>query len=129
SLFLSPAATLAQVPTQEIIQTSLQSPSQLAAVEWCVAGDLNGWNNNLDHMLDDGTNGDLIAGDGVYSLLMPIPSAGTYVWKAVECGNWDNAHPAQNSWVTTSSPNQAVIFTLDTNNYSLNAGMALLPAT
>lgn len=129
SLFLSPAATLAQVPTQEIIQSTVQSPSQLAAVEWCVAGDLNGWNNNLDHMLDDGTNGDLIAGDGVYSLLMPIPSAGTYVWKAVECGNWDNAHPAQNSWVTTGAPMQAVIFTLDTNDYSLNAGMALLPAT
>jgi len=38
-------------------------------------------------MVDDGTKGDFIAGDGVYSLAMSVPTAGTYDWKAVECGN------------------------------------------
>ena len=129
SLVLSPAASLAQAPAQEIIQGSSQTPSLQAEADWCFAGALNDWDNASDPMVDDGTKGDFIAGDGVYSLAMSVPTAGTYDWKAVECGNWGNAHPSQNSWVTTSSPKQAVTFTLDTNDYSLNAGMALLPAT
>ncbi len=129
SLFLSPAASLAQAPTPEFIQNPPQTANQLAAVEWCVAGDMNGWNNNLDHMLDDGTNGDLIADDGVYSLAIAIPTAGTSGWKAVECGNWGLAYPSSNSWFTTSAADQSVTFTFDTNDYSANAGMALLPAS
>ncbi len=129
SLFFSPAASLAQAPTPEFIQTVPQTASQLAAVEWCFAGDANSWNNSSDPMRDDGTNGDLIAGDGVYSLAIAVPTAGTSGWKAVECGNWGNAHPAANSWVTTTVANQAMTFTFDTNDYSLNAGMALLPAS
>ena len=133
SLFLSPVASLAQAPTQEVIQSSAQTPTQtpslMAAVNWCFASELNGWDNASTPMFDDGTNGDFLADDGVYSLAMAIPTGGTYQWKAVECGGWSNTHPAQNSWVTTSSPNQVVTFTLDTNDHSLNAGMALLPAT
>lgn len=67
SLFLSPVASLAQAPTQEIIQKPFQTANQLAAVNWCFAGEPNGWNNSSTPMADDGTNGDLIAGDGVYS--------------------------------------------------------------
>ena len=129
SLFLSPAASLAQAPTPEFIQSAPQTASRLAAVEWCFAGDANGWNNSSDPMFDDGTNGDLIADDGVYSLAIAVATAGTSGWKAVECGNWDNAHPAANSWVTTTVANQTVTFTFDTNDYSLNAGMPLLPAS
>jgi glycosidase len=129
SLFLSPAATLAQAPTQEIIQNPSQTANQLTAVNWCFASDLNGWNNSSTPMYDDGSNGDYIAGDGVYSMAMSVPTPGTYGWKAVECGNWGNGHPSANSWVTTGSPLQYVTFTLDTNDYSLNAGMSLLPAT
>jgi len=98
SLFLSPVASLAQAPAQEILQKPSQTDNQLTAVDWCVAGDLNSWNNTANPMFDDGTNGDLIAGDGVYSLAIAIPSADTSGWKAVECGNWDNAYPAANSW-------------------------------
>ncbi|MDY0125139.1 MAG: alpha amylase N-terminal ig-like domain-containing protein, partial [Anaerolineaceae bacterium] len=129
SLFLSPAASLAQALTQEIIQNPSQTANQLTAVNWCFASDLNGWNNSSTPMYDDGSNGDYIAGDGVYSMAMSVPTPGTYGWKAVECGNWSNGHPSANSWVTTGSPLQYVTFTLDTNDYSLNAGMALLPAS
>lgn len=108
-----------------------EPPEQLAvpqAVNWCIAGDMNGWNNSSTPIFDDGTNGDGITGDGIYSLAMPIASPGTYAWKAVECGNWGNTHPAQNSWFTTGAANQVVTFVLDTNDYSSNVGMALLPA-
>jgi glycosidase len=129
SLFLSPAASLAQAPTSEIIQKPSQIPILLAAGNWCVAGEMNGWNNASNPMYDDGTNGDLIAGDGVYSLSMAIPIAGTYLWKVVECGNWGLGYPSANSWFTTSTADQTIIFTFDSNDYSLNAGMALLPAS
>ena len=129
SLFLSPAASLAQAPTQEIIQSPIQSANHLASVDWCVAGDLNGWNNTANPMFDDGTNGDLIAGDGVHSLAIAVPTAGFSGWKVVECGNWDNDYPGENSWLITNNLDQLVTFTFDTNDYSLNAGMALLPAS
>lgn len=67
SLFLSPVASLGQATTPKLIQKTTQSNNQLAAVNWCFAGDANGWNNSSTPMADDGTNGDLIAGDGVYS--------------------------------------------------------------
>ncbi len=129
SLFLSPAASLAQTPTQEIIQSSPSTAVTQAEVNWCFAGGLNGWNNSSTPMVDDGTMGDLFPGDGVYSWGTTVPSAGDDSWKAVECGNWDNTHPAANSWFTTFVDNQWVTFTLDTNDFSANAGMALLPAS
>jgi glycosidase len=126
SLLLSPAASLAQSsPSAE--PASPPSALNLAGLNWCVAGEINGWNNSSDPMHDDGTHGDMLALDGVYSLMFTIASAGTYQWKAVECGNWGNAHPAANSWVTTSAANQVVTFMLDTNDYSANAGKPLLP--
>ena len=129
SLFLSPAASLAQAPIQEIIQSTPPTAGIMADVDWCVAGDLNGWNNSANPMFDDGTNGDLLANDGVYSLAFPVATAGYYQWKAVECGNWGLAYPSANSWFTTTAADQTVTFTLDTNDYSANAGMALLPAS
>jgi hypothetical protein len=129
SLFLSPAASLAQAPTQEIIQSTPPTAGIMADVDWCVAGDLNGWNNSANPMYDDGTNGDLLAGDGVYSLALTVATAGYYQWKAVECGNWGLAYPSANSWFTTTAADQTITFTLDTNDYSANAGMALLPAS
>ena len=127
ALLLTPAASLAQ----NISPSTLSSPplaATLAETSWCLAGAMNGWNNASDPMYDDGTHGDQLAGDSVYSLSLTIPSPDTYQWKAVECGSWGNVHPAANSWFITSAANQLVIFTLDTNDYSANAGMALLPA-
>jgi len=129
SLFLSPVASLAQAPTQEIIQRTPPTAGILADVDWCVAGSMNGWNNTANPMFDDGTNGDLIAEDGIYSLALSVPTAGFSGWKVVECGNWDNAFPGADSWLITNDLDQLVTFTFDTNDYSLNAGMVLLPAS
>ncbi|MEL7645593.1 MAG: alpha-amylase family glycosyl hydrolase [Anaerolineaceae bacterium] len=127
SLLLSPAASLAQ-SSPSSVPSSPPSALTLAEVNWCVAGSMNDWNNSSDPMYDDGTHGDLLAGDGVYSLSLSIALPVTHTWKAVECGNWGNTHPTNNSWFTASAANQAVTFTLDTNDYSANAGMVLLPA-
>lgn len=94
SLFLSPVASLAQAPTQEIIQNTPLTAGITADIDWCVAGAMNGWDNSSNPMYDDGTNGDLLAGDGIFSLEMSIATApATYEWKVVECGNWGLAYP------------------------------------
>ena len=130
SLFLSPVASLAQAPTQEIIQNTPLTAGITVDIDWCVAGAMNGWDNTSNPMYDDGTNGDLLAGDGVFSLEMSITSApATYEWKVVECGNGGLAYPSSNSWFSTSDVGQMVTFTFDTNDYSANAGIVLFPTT
>ena len=42
SLFLSPVASLAQAPTQEIIQSTPLTAGITADIDWCVAGAMNG---------------------------------------------------------------------------------------
>ncbi|HYF65582.1 MAG TPA: alpha amylase N-terminal ig-like domain-containing protein, partial [Herpetosiphonaceae bacterium] len=104
------------------------TPSAPAAVNWCVAGSFQGWNNASTPLYDDGTNGDITAADGVYSYRTAIGAAGKYEFKAVECGNWNNAFPGANSWFFTSEPDQSVLITLDTNNHANDAGVKLAPA-
>ncbi len=96
---------------------------------WCVAGDFNGWDNTSMPLYDDGTQGDLLADDGVFSLAVDIATAQRHEWKIVECGNWGNAYPSENAWLHTSLPNQTVTFTFDINDHSADAGWALLPTT
>jgi hypothetical protein len=55
---------------------------------WCLAGGINGWDNASDPLYDDGTHGDLIGGDGIFSLDYTVATTGRDEWKIVECGNW-----------------------------------------
>ena len=89
---------------------------------WCVAGAFQGWDNASDPLNDEGMVGDLLADDGVYSLDYTIPITGRYEWKVVECGNWGNAYPAENSWFNTTTSSQTVKFTFDTNDHSNDDG-------
>ncbi|WP_322507941.1 alpha amylase N-terminal ig-like domain-containing protein [Anaerolinea sp.] len=95
---------------------------------WCAAGGFNGWNNTSQPLYDDGTHGDLLGGDGIFSAEVTVATAGRTEWKAVTCGNWSTAFPANNSWFVTSSDGQKVILTFDTNNHASDAGAKLLPA-
>ncbi|HQE92394.1 MAG TPA: alpha-amylase family glycosyl hydrolase [Anaerolineae bacterium] len=95
---------------------------------WCLAGGMNDWNNTADSLYDDGTHGDLIGGDGIFSLDYTVTTAGRVEWKVVECNNWGHAFPADNAWVNTGTANQTVKFTFDTNNHVNDAGWKLLPA-
>ncbi len=94
---------------------------------WCLAGDFQGWNNASHPLYDDATHGDLLLGDGVYSLEQSISAAGRYEFKVVGCGTWIG-YPTTNAWFNTSSAGQTVRFTFDTNNHGSDAGPAYVPA-
>ena len=103
------------------------TPQGSATGNWCLTGDFNGWDNAASPLYDDGTHGDLLGGDGIFSLDHTIASADRYEWKVVACGSWDPAYPAANAWVHTSTADQEVKFTFDTNDHSDDAGWHLLP--
>ena len=100
--------------------------AQAAAGNWCVAGEFNGWNNSNTPIYDDGSNGDLFAGDGIYARNLEITTAGRTQFKVVECGNWGNAYPSDNAWIWLAAPG-GVTITFDTNNTSGNAGLPYTP--
>jgi glycosidase len=120
-----PAATGASLSGQESLSTVYQV---FNTTNWCVAGGFNGWDNSSLPLNDSGLGGDLFAGDGIYSRDQVVSDAGRYEFKVVECGNWDTAFPAQNSWFYTSSAGQAVKFTFDTNDHSGDAGATMFPS-
>ena len=121
-LSISPAMFAPRVPTSLSPQ-----PAQASAVDWCVAGSFQGWNNSSTPLNDAGESGDLVAGDGIYSRSYPIPESGRHEFKAVECGIWDNAYPGSNAWFDTTEPGQVVTFLFDTNDRSGDAGTPLYP--
>lgn len=95
---------------------------------WCVAGSFQGWDNASTPLYDDGTHGDLIAGDNIFTLDTTIATAGRYEFKILECGNWGNAYPSNNAWFFTTAANQGVKFTFDVNDHSADAGADFYPA-
>jgi hypothetical protein len=88
------------------------------AQAWAVAGGFNGWNNAIDGLYDDGTHGDAVSADGIFTGQVTVATAGRYEWKATLWGNWGTAYPANNSWILTTAANQVVTFTLNTNTYT-----------
>lgn len=87
---------------------------QLFAQPWYVRGDFNGWSGTAEQLVDDGTNGDVTAGDGIFSRLITIATAGRYEFK-VTVDDWSVSYPASNSWIYTTTNNQVVFFTFDSN--------------
>jgi glycosidase/fibronectin type 3 domain-containing protein len=105
------------------------TPNGNGAGNWCLAGGINGWDNASDPLNDDGLNGDLIGGDGLFAIDYAVANAGRDEWKIVECGNWGVAYPSDNAWVLTGVVSQTVKFTFDTNDHSGDVGLPLLPVT
>jgi hypothetical protein len=95
---------------------------------WCVAGGFNGWSEDGFPLNDDGLDGDLIGGDGLFSLDLVIETPGRYEFKINAC-DWATSYPNSNAWVITSEPDQVVKFTFDTNDYSGDAGWPFYPTT
>lgn len=94
---------------------------------WCVAGSFQGWDNASTPLVDDGSAGDLIGGDGIYSRDVSIATPGRHEFKAVQCGDWSVAYPPNNSWLITNTPDQTVKITFDTNDHSGDVGLPYLP--
>ena len=84
---------------------------------WYVRGDFNGW-GLVDPMYDDGTHGDVSAGDGIFAAQVTISSPGRYQFKvAVE--DWSISHPGSgDSWLDTTVAGEIVTVTFDTNAYA-----------
>ncbi len=70
-----------------------------------------------NELRDDGTNGDKVAGDGIFSgLITADVVAGDYEFKVANA-DWSISYPNSNVWITTTEDNQQILFTFDTNTY------------
>lgn len=79
---------------------------------WCVGGDFLNGSGQLS-LTDDGNQGDLVAGDGVFSLDHIVPQPGSHTFQIVDCNNPDLAYPAAAAWLKTTQPNQQVTLLFD----------------
>ncbi len=88
----------------------------VAAQPYYAPGSYQGWDiGTAPELVDDGTNGDVASGDGVFSRTVNIATAGIYEFKAATAG-WASSWPASgNAWFETTSDNEDVLFMLDTN--------------
>lgn len=97
-----------------ILAVGLTIPAA-AATSYCVAGSWQTpaqWDAAANPMTDDG--------DGTWSLMATIATAGSYEFKVVaDCNFSNDAFPAgNNAWFVTSGADQAVTFHFDTNTHS-----------
>ena len=116
------------VPAQIVLAGSTVTPTLAAAGNWCVAGDFQGWNNQSTPLLDDGTHGDLIPEDGIYSREVTLAEVKTYKFKALACGDWNTSFPQKDAWIIPTVVDQKVTITFDTNDHSTDAGLVMQPA-
>ena len=63
--------------------------------------------------MDDGTEGDRTAGDGIYSRTVIFAEPARYSWRVLPCGQWDTAVPEKSAWVFATRPNQSITFTFN----------------
>jgi glycosidase len=85
--------------------------------EWYVRGDFNDW-EVTDPLYDDGTHGDALAGDGIYTALVTVATEGRYEFK-VATVDWATGYPTSgNSWLDTTLAGEVVGVTFDTNIYT-----------
>ena len=101
------AKAAAPVPEQQVAFELSAEPE----AGYCIAGGFQDWDGSSTPLLDDGTEGDRTAGDGIYSRTITFTEPDRYLWRVLECGDWDTAVPESNAWVFVTQPEQAVTFT------------------
>jgi glycosidase/fibronectin type 3 domain-containing protein len=85
--------------------------------EWYARSDFNGW-DTTDPMYDDGTNGDAVAGDGIFSAQVTTATAGRHEFK-IATEDWSASFPGSgNSWLETTTADETVTITFDTNTHA-----------
>ena len=92
---------------------SVAPPNAADSGNWCVRGDFAA--NAQPRLLDDGSQGDVLANDDVFSLEYTIAQPGDYLWQVVDCADVTRGFPASMAWISTEQPNQAVTFLFDSN--------------
>ena len=114
-LLINPFPRLAQsratvaLPPQPLAVTPPTEPEN----GYCIGGDFQGWNGQDTPLMDDGTVGDVTAGDGIYSRLVTFEEPGRYLWRVLPCGSWDEAVPEKSAWAFVTEPNQPLTFTFN----------------
>jgi hypothetical protein len=84
---------------------------------YCAPGCWNGDAGNL--MYDDGTNGDMTGGDGIFTAVVTSDqAAGRHEFKVANEDWSESYYPHCNLWVHTSGPGDVVTFWFDTNVYA-----------
>ncbi|NIS21006.1 MAG: hypothetical protein GWN89_14025, partial [Thermoplasmata archaeon] len=62
-------------------------------------------------MYDDGTHGDVVAADGVYTALVTVATADRYEFK-IASEDWSTSYPGSgNSWLDTTTDGETVTIT------------------
>jgi glycosidase len=98
------------------VTTTLSAFAVFPPPSWYVRGEFNGWGTD-DPMVDDGTHGDAATGDGIYTALVTVATAGRYEFQ-VASEDGSVGHPASgNSWLETTVDGEEVTITFDTNTY------------
>lgn len=112
--FLNPFTRLA-LYSATIAQPSSASAAalpQAGSGNWCVQGNFqNG--AGQPRLADGGSQGDILSGDGVFSLNYSVAQPGAYIWQVVDCDNPDLAFPENAAWFNTTEANQPVTFIFD----------------
>ncbi|WP_374688828.1 choice-of-anchor X domain-containing protein [Promineifilum sp.] len=90
------------------------APPRSADREWCLQGEFLDGSAAAPRLLDDGTGGDVLARDGVYSLDYTLQEPGVYHWQVVNCVDASLVYPTAPAWVTTDQPGP-VTFVFDSN--------------
>jgi len=88
-----------------------------AGAQWYARGGFyNGWAADAGNELNDlGANGDVAAGDGIFSRLVTASEpAGSYIFK-IAVSDWSTSYPGSDVPIQTTVDNQVIFFSLDTN--------------
>lgn len=110
------------------------SPPTAPESGYCLAGDFQGWDGRNMPLVDDGTQGDQTAGDGLFSRTVAFAEPGRYLWRVLPCGDWAQAVPERSAWAFVTAPDQPITFTFRPgevtsrfwpNNFALTANDAL----
>lgn len=106
---LAQARATVSRPPQPLAVTPPAAPD----VGYCIVGNFQEWNGRSTPLVDDGTEGDRTAGDGIYSRTVVFTEPDRYLWRVMPCGQWDTAVPEKSAWVFVTSPNQPITFTFN----------------
>jgi len=106
---LAQARATASRPQQPLAVTPPAEPES----GYCIVGNFQNWDGQSTPLVDDGTEGDRSAGDGIYSRTVVFEEPDRYLWRVLPCGQWDAIVPEKSAWVFVTSPNQPITFTFN----------------
>lgn len=105
------SATKAQpIATPDVVALSETSG------DWCITGEILPAGGAPLPLSDGGQNGDVVNGDGVFSLTYAPEQTGVMSWQVVDCQNPVAAYPEASSWVQIGEAGETATFFFDTHS-------------